>query len=241
MQKTRHHIAAAVLAAAAMLIAGCGGPPIATPTPTPALTAEDVRDRAADGLRNLSSVHFRITHESGGTDLGFSAVLTEAEGVGLFPDKADFVAEATTALFGDAAIEFDIVQDGETTYLRDRLSMAWQALPPETLSVNFASINASIADALASLDELGLADGGSIDGAPVHLLTGVTSASSLRGLVPGAADNATLRVEVWAGRADYLVRKARLTGVLLPADTPDITRILELSRFDEPVTIEPPI
>ena len=231
--------AAALLAiAAALLAVSCESEP--TPTPKPTITAEDVRDSAANALHGLSSVHFRVTHEEGGTDIGFSSTLTEAEGDGLFPDKASFLATATSALFGNAAIELDIVQDGETTHLRDRISMAWQTLPPGTLAINFTNINGSIADALASLGELGLTDGGSIDSVPVHKLTGVTDSASMRGLVPGAPEGETLHLEAWVGRDDHLVRKVRLTGVLLKDDPPDITRVLELSRFDEPVSIEPP-
>ena len=230
--------AAAILAMAVALVAvACGGP---EPTPTPSITAEDVRDSGAEALRNLSTVHFRVTHEEGGTDIGFSSTLTEAEGDGVFPDKAEFVAKATSALFGNAALELDIVQYGETTHLRDRISMVWQALPAGTLAINFTNINGSIADALASLGELDLADGGSVDGAPVHKLTGTTPSTSMRGLVPGAPESDTLQMEVWIGRDDYLVRKVRLTGRLVEADTPDVVRVLELSRFDEPVTIEPP-
>ena len=230
--------AAAILAMAAALVAvSCGNP---EPTPTPGITAEDVRDRGAETLRNLSTVHFRVTHEEGGTDIGFSSTLTEAEGDGVFPDKAEFVAKATSALFGNAALELDIVQYGEITHLRDRISMVWQALPAGTLAIDFTNINGSIADALASLGGLELTDGGSVDGAPVHKLTGTTPSTSMRGLVPGAPEGDTLQMEVWIGRDDYLVRKVRLTGRLVEADTPDIVRVLELSRFDEPVTIEPP-
>ncbi|MCY4582993.1 MAG: LppX_LprAFG lipoprotein [Chloroflexi bacterium] len=224
--------------AAVLLAVSCGAEP--TSTPTPGITAEDVRDRSAEALRSLSTVHFLVTHEEGGTDIGFSNTLTEAEGDGLFPDKARFVATATSALFGNATLELDIVQYGEATYLRDRISMVWQNLPPGTLALNLANINGSIADALSSLDELALTDGGSVDGASVHLLTGVADAVSMRGLVPGAPEGEVLQMEVWAGRDDYQVRKVRLTGKLLQDDPPDITRILELSRFNEPVTIEPP-
>lgn len=230
--------AAAILAMAVALVAvSCGNP---EPTPTPGITAEDVRDRGAETLRNLSTVHFRVTHEEGGTDIGFSSTLTEAEGDGVFPDKAEFVAKATSALFGNAALELDIVQYGEITHLRDRISMVWQALPAGTLAIDFTNINGSIADALASLGGLDFTDGGSVDGAPVHKLTGTTPSTSMRGLVPGAPEGDTLQMEVWIGRDDYLVRKVRLTGRLVEADTPDIVRVLELSRFDEPVTIEPP-
>lgn len=232
--------AAAVILAvtAALLAVSCGSEP--TPTPTPTVTPEDVRDRAAGALRNLSTVHFRVTHEEGGTDIGFSSTLTEAEGDGLFPDKAEFVAKATSALFGNAALELDVVQYGETTYLRDRISMVWQKLPAGTLAINFLNINGSIADALASLGGLELADGGSMNGASVRKLTGTAPSTAMRGLVPGAPEGGTLRMEVWVGRDDHLVRRVRLTGPLVDADPSDIVRVLELSRFDEPVSIEPP-
>ena len=224
--------------AAALLAVSCQSEP--TPTPTPTVTPEGVRDRAADALRNLSTVHFRVIHEEGGTDIGFSSTLTEAEGDGLFPDKAEFVAKATSALFGNATLELDVVQYGEATYLRDRISMVWQKLPPGTLAINFLNINGSIADALASLGGLELTDGGSIDGTPAHKLTGTAPSTAMRGLVPGAPEGETLRVEVWTGRDDHLVRRVRLTGALIDADPPDMARVLELSRFDEPVSIEPP-
>lgn len=240
MRAALHRGAAAVIiaVAAALPAVSCESEP--TPTPTPTLTAEDVRDGAAEGLRNLSTVHFLVTHENGGTDIGFNSTLTEAEGDGVFPDKAEFLAKATSALFGDATLELDIVQYGETTHLRDRISMAWQSFPAGTLSIDFTNINGSIADALASLSGLELSDGGSIDGASMHKLTGATDSSSMRGLVPVAPEGETLHMEIWVGRDDYLVRKVRLTGPLVEADPPDIIRVLELSRFDEPVSIEPP-
>lgn len=230
--------AVSIALAAALLAVSCESEPTATPTPV--ITAEDVRDRSAEGLRALSSVHFRISHEEGGTDIGFSTVLTEAEGDGLFPDKASYVAKGRNALFGDAVFEMDLVQDGETTYLRDRISMVWQTLPPGALPIIFVNINHGIADALASLRDTELTDGGAVDGAPVHKLTGVADAAAMRGFAPGAPEGETLHLEVWTEREGYLVRKVRVTGPLLADDPPDIVRILELSRFDEPVSIEPP-
>lgn len=229
--------------AAALLAAACG----ARPT-LPAVTPEEARDRAAEALRGLSSAHFRVTHADGAsTDTGFAA-LTEAEGDALFPDRARFTAQAVAPLFRNATLTFDVVRIGETTesptgatYLRDGISGQWQTLPGGTLGIDFSNVAGVVADALASLRDVELADGGSIGGADVLLLTGEADAEALRGFVPSAPDGGTLRVSLWAGREDFLARKVEVTGILFPNDPPDITRTLEFSRFDEPVAVEPPV
>ena len=50
-----------------------------------------------------------------------------------------------------------------------------------------------------------------------------------------------MTLEVWIGSADMLPRSVKLTGRLLSEDPADMIRFLDLSRFDEPVTVEPPI
>ena len=222
-----------------VLLAGCGNP-TPTPSPTPTPGPAQVRDRAAGEMRSLSSAHFTVSHEEGGTDLGFG-LLTEAEGDGLFPNRATFVAKAVAKQFGGITLEFNIVQVGPDTYLQDRISNRWQVLPPGTLLISFAAVNDAIADALASITDAALSDGGSIDGVSTRLLAGTVDASALRGLVPTAPAGSALDLRVWVGRDDFLVRKVSMTGVLLDGDPPSITRILELSSFNNPVTVEPPI
>lgn len=223
--------------AVALLAVACG----AQPTPTPAVTPEEARDRAAEALRGLASAHFRVTHEDGAsTDMGFAA-LTEAEGDAVFPDRARFTAKATVALFRDATLEFDVVRIGETVYLRDGVSGQWQTLPAGTLGIDFSNIAGGVADAVASMRSVELADGGSVGGADTLRLRGAAAAETLRGFVPSAPEGGTLQVTLWAGREDFLLRKVEVTGVLFPDDPPDITRTLEISRFNEPVAVEPPV
>ncbi len=49
-----------------------------------------------------------------------------------------------------------------------------------------------------------------------------------------------LPVTVWIGQDDSLLRRARLEGPINNEEGDDIRRQIELSGFDEPVTIEPP-
>ena len=58
--------------------------------------------------------------------------------------------------------------------------------------------------------------------------------------VPGALAGGRLTVEVRIGQQDWLIRSLRLEGAILAADSPDMVRLLQLSEFNAPVTIEPP-
>ena len=72
----KSHRSLAALVAALTLLAACGSEDGA-PTPP---SAEAFRDRTVAALRQLSTVHFEVAHETGGTDLGGGLVLLTAEG-----------------------------------------------------------------------------------------------------------------------------------------------------------------
>jgi len=58
---------------------------------------------------------------------------------------------------------------------------------------------------------------------------------------PIAEPGLTVQVVAWVDRRDSTIRRIRLEGPFSPDEPAGIVRILELSRFDEPVDIEPPI
>ena len=59
--------------------------------------------------------------------------------------------------------------------------------------------------------------------------------------MPGAIEGEPLRVQALIGRDDGLSRSVRLAGRLIEADPPEMVRTLELTGFDEAVSIEPPV
>jgi hypothetical protein len=54
-------------------------------------------------------------------------------------------------------------------------------------------------------------------------------------------EGASISIEVWIGRDDFLLRSIRLEGRITEAEAEGIVRTLKLSGFDVPVTIEAPI
>lgn len=219
-----------------VIAASCDAAPIPTPWPD----ATSIRDLAVQELRAIQSAAFRIEHKTGSTNLGFGS-LTEAEGIGVFPEQASFTAKVIAPQFGDIALAFDIIQTEGNTYLRDQLTRQWQIVPAGALAINFSNINQSIADGLATMSGAALKDGSSIDGVDTHLLVGAIEAASLQGLVPSASEDTTLRLSVWVGIDDLLVRKVSIAGVLLPNDPQDLTRVLYLRDFGVNLQIAPPI
>ncbi len=228
----------ASLVAALTLLAACGSQGDA-PSPTPP-SAEALRDRTVAALRALSTVHFDVTHEDGGTDLGGGLTLLSAEGDALFPDRAELTA--LTVLEGAGInLAMGIVQIARETYIRDPVSRIWREADPDSLPFNFVGMHESLADALAAATGLDLTDGGEQDSVGTFLLTGSVAARAFAGLVPSATDDSELRIEVRIGVEDALPRSVRMVGARVEGDPPGMTRMMSLRDFDAPVTVEPPL
>jgi hypothetical protein len=231
-----------------IMAAACSAAATPTPPPTPTTpSAEAFRDYTVATLRQLSSVHFIVSHEEGGTDLGGGVLLKSAEGDVLFPsggavveDRADLIAKTTLIEFG-LALDMAIVQIGAETYMRDPISRVWRTVEPGSLPFDFNAMNESVAEALAATTNLALAGGDERNGVSTYLLTGLVRPQAFRGLVPGAPEGEPLELEAWIGREDSLPRTVRLSGKLIDDDPPEMVRLLHLTDFDDEVSIEPPI
>ena len=228
----RHAIAFITIVA---LAAACG---TSSATPTP-LSTEAVRDRAADALSTVSTTRFHVEDAGADTDLGGGLMFREADGVAVFPDRATTTVLARFSAL-NVNVELGITQIKGDAYMQDPLSNQWRPVPADSLPFVFSGMNAAVAGALASATGLALATDAEAGGVSVYVLTGRITPRSLRALIPGAIEGGTLDVEAWVGKADFFVRRLRLTGALLGQDGPDAVRVLELSGFNEPVTIERP-
>ncbi len=224
--------------------AACGAAPTPTPTatltPTPSASAQELMARMMGALLDLKTVRFSLSHVEGGTDLGIGLLLTAVEGEAAFPERARLNAQAVVSGLR-VNVSIGIVQIGGTAFLQDPVSRSWKEVDPGSLPFLFADMNRSVAEAMAVSEEVAFAGTGELGGAPVYILTGTVPSEALRGLVPAAVSDERLRWELAIGRVDGLPRRLRLQGVLISGDTPEMTRLLHLSGFDAPVTIEPPL
>jgi hypothetical protein len=80
-----------------------------------------------------------------------------------------------------------------------------------------------------------------LDGTRVYHLSGAVPAAAIVDMIGGQAVVELVGGELWVGADDFLVRQVRLQGAIAPAEKASVVRVLKLSRFNEPVTIEPPV
>ena len=220
-----------------VVAAACSTSP--TPTTIPPPDPRELLDRAAEALRGVTSVHYTLSHEEGGTDLGGGLELRAVEGDAAFPARARLSARAVLREF-NVNMEIGILQVEDQAFMRGPIGQQWRQVSPGSLPFLFADMNNSVADALEAAEGVSLTGVGEVDGIPVYRLKGRVPTEALRGLVPGALSGDLLDLEVQIGQDDALPRTVRLVGMLLSQDPPDMVRVLQLSNFNAPVTIEPP-
>ena len=215
----------------ALALAACSE--AATPTPEP-LSATDVRDLAVEALGNVSSFAFSVEHEGPPTDLGGGLTLESASGTASMPGRARTLAKARVAAL-NIAVELGIVQIGQDAYMQDPFSGVWREA--ESLPFSFHAINEAVADALVAATGVRLVEEPS-DG---FVLEAALPSDALRALVPNAAEGLSLTVRVWVSQGDFLVSRIRLSGPILAGEGQDMVRVVEFSKYDEPVSIERPL
>ena len=74
----------------------------------------------------------------------------------------------------------------------------------------------------------------------VWRIEGMLDSGDLKAFAETAEPGYTVRGVIWIGQEDSLIHRIRLEGRLGPAEPEAIVRRVELSGFDQPVTIEPP-
>ena len=77
-------------------------------------------------------------------------------------------------------------------------------------------------------------------GAEDHLIRGQLKSQHLAGLIPGAAQDLDVTLELSLSRSDSLLRQALITGQVLATDVVDAVRVLTLSDLNGPIAITAP-
>jgi hypothetical protein len=221
--------------------AGNGRTAAATPTGAggPAqgdLTADEVLQRAAETAQGVESFHFVLTHENGTTPLPLELDLVSAEGDIAVPDRMQAEVEADALGLN---VNVQVIGIEDRTWVTNPFTRAWQELPGTNIR-DFADPAALVSGILPAIEGASLSDGGTVDGVETHLVTGQIDSAALQDALGIAEPGRDVRVEAWIGVDDMLPRQVRLIGPLSEAESADVVRQVELSRFDEPVEIIPP-
>lgn len=217
------------LVAAALIGAACGG------DDEPA-TTEDPRallERSAAAMDGVRSFHFVLTFEGGAAEIVRGLQMTRAEGD--YGGAENFSLQTRVRLGPiDADVGIRIVE-GES-WITNPLTGRWER---EEISVDqLFDLSTGVTALMRSAENPTLGGTQEIDGVTTQRVNATLSSDDFT-LVPGTRAGETLNASAWIGVEDALVRRLEVSGRLFDATTEGTVR-LDLSRLNEPVTIEPP-
>ncbi|HEV2106788.1 MAG TPA: LppX_LprAFG lipoprotein [Thermomicrobiales bacterium] len=232
-----------------LLLAACGGEDdevnmsaAATATAGAALTAQQILALASDRLDATETVHFGLDID-GRTfiDEDDTIQILSAEGNLKRPDRVQ--ASFAANLLARANVTIRIITVGAVTWWTDLVSGEWTLAPPEIgydasilfdHEIGLAPVLRTFSDARRVPDE-------EIDGIPAFSVAGSMPRERIDAITAGTLSGDQVDVQVWIERATGNILRV---VVRESEDVPEAERAtwtLNISRHDEPVTIEPPI
>jgi len=238
VRKTRFGLLAMLLAGLALAAACGGGGEKAAPTPATLPPADEILPKVVERVGAVKSFHFRLEHENGLSPMPLDLKLKTAEGDVQVPDRMKAKLEADVA---GALLRVEVVGIGEEGWMTNPFSREWQPLPAGTTISAIFDPAAGIQAVAGSLQDVRVVGVEKVGGDNTYLLEGQIDSGVLKAAVPIAEPGLTVNVKVWVGVDDYNIRQVRLEGPFASGEPENIVRILILSNFDEPVSIEPPV
>jgi len=207
-----------------------------TPVPaTPQITGSEAVAKSKLAMGDLQSFSFELTHDSGFTTLPGSLELTRAGGI-VAPGGLDLEAEAN---IGRAFVRVKAVVIHERTWMTNPLTGTWSEIPPEDSPFSFLDPVNLIADILGETQDPGYVLDG--DHTSDILIIGSLPAPTLAALVGSVNPDAVLSVTLTLDPDSYFLKKIIISGDVQLEEDPSTIRVITLSEFDKPVSLEPPI
>jgi LppX_LprAFG lipoprotein len=215
--------------------AGSATPPA---QPDPAVLAR----QAADQVEALKSFHFLLEHENGGTPIVLNLLMTRAEGDIVKPERLRADVDATATTLGNARVKVQVVNVGDKAVISNPFNpRAWVPLPGQNRLADIFDPGAGTTAALRAATNLRLAGEETIGGTKVWRVEGDVDAGALSAVATSVAEPGyTVKGTAWIGQEKPLVYRVRLEGPLGSKDPQNIVRKIDLSKFDDNVSIELP-
>lgn len=220
---------------AAFLLVACGGGDSSESANTEK-TATEILDDASKAAADVDSFHFKLSHQNGSTPLPLNLSLESAEGDIVVPDKlkADVKAEAA-----GINVSVKIIGIGNQTWVTNPFTRDWQRLSGTNIR-DFADPAALVTGILPAVKDPQIAGLEEVDGTSTYKLTGTIDSAALSDSLGIAEPGQTVTVEAWIGVDDSLPRRVKLIGPLTDDEKDNVTRQVDLSRYNQPVDIQQP-
>jgi len=219
------------VALAALAAAGCSGGGGGTAKDPAAV----VRESAA-ATENVKSFHFTLDIAKVPTSAK-GLQLTGAEGDAKVPDKLKAQVSGTFAGF---PLSTKLVSVGGKLWIENPLSGSWQSVDVGTTPAFLLDPQKGVLGVMHAMTDVKEDGSEDVGGVSTTRITGKIDAADVGPLVAATGGTGSVDVTLWIGKDDDILRRIEVSGPVGARESADAVRTVELSRFDEPVTVEAP-
>ena len=189
-------------------------------------------DSSRSIMAELKSFKFDLSHRKGAGSPMEGFLLVEA--VGLI-EKPNIISVEATMLLGNISTKGGIVTIDGKTFILNPLTKEWQRVESEIGLLNFFDPQEGISSIMDSILDPQLIESNDDS----YIIRGEIPAPSLSPILGETTDN-DVTVEISISRDSYLLTNVHVTGSLNKLDEDGLVRIIEISRFNQPLYITVP-
>ena len=142
---------------------------------------------------------------------------------------------------GPVTVRVKVVSIGGRSWITNPFSREWQRLPGTTALAELFDPAGGVRAIVEAMADVRPAGQEKMGGVEAYRLEGEVDSMVLQAFISRARPGFPVKVTVWVGTDDFLPRRVRIVGRLSMDEAADIVREIDLSRFDAPVEIKPPV
>ena len=234
------NLANALILGSMLAITGCSKtiPPNPIPTATQTPTPAKILEISAQKVSALETLSFKLVHESGSTPLMEGVLIKNITG-NVVVNKA-FEVQIDAEALGITALRINILATNGRVHMTDPISQKWREIDSQDTLFDFTNLGDTLAQILRTIKSPKQTDGESLKNDSYLQLSGTILSENLQPLIPGAADNLEVRLEIVIRSDDFVLTQARISGPVTSTDPEEIVRILSFYNFNEPMEIRTP-
>jgi hypothetical protein len=225
-------LSVALLTGILFMVAGCGG------TQPTGVDATPILQAAVEPMKALKSFHFtyEVVKPKNAKPVQGAEIVKVVGDVTLEGNmKATIDLQSNGVPF-----QLGFVQAGDKYYVQDPTSQKWQSGPAQDSPLGKVNLNAGTVAILQKVTDPKQVGKETIDGVPCYKITGSVAAQEVAAIAGVVTTSEDFAVTLWIGQTDHLVHRIEIVGAASADEDPKTLRVITLSNFDEPVTIEPP-
>jgi hypothetical protein len=217
------------LLVAALAVPGCGG------GGGGASPDQLVADSVA-ATKQVKSFHFNLDIENVPASTA-GLQLTAAEGDALVPDRVEAQASGR---FAGIPLTTELRAIGGTIWIKNPLSGDWQKVDVHTTPAFLLDPRQGVLGVMQAVTGLEKAGSEDVGGVATTRLRGRAAAADVAPLVAVSPGKGQVDMTLWIGDDDKVLRRIQVTGPVAEGEPADASRVVEISRLGEKVTVVPP-